>query len=153
VRELRQLSKDLAGVERPDSRDDVGLRPFEEKDAEVLAAVNARAFADHPEQGAMAAADIAARGGEIVLAIADGETVGFYWLQRDPAELYVLGVDPSWQGRGLGGWLTGHCLADLAERGASSAMLYVEGDNTAALATYERAGFTLARSDVQYEIG
>lgn len=153
VRELQQLSKDLDGIRRPEGRDDVQLRPYTDADADVLVGVNARAFSDHPEQGGMTAEDIPASGGEITLAIADGEVVGYYWLQRDPAELYVLGIEPDWQGRGLGGWLTTHCLADLAEGGADSVKLYVEGDNTAALATYERAGFTLARSDVQYELG
>ena len=153
VRELMRLSKSLEGAERPEDRDDVELRPYTEADAHVLVGVNARAFSDHPEQGAMTAEDIPASGGEITLAISDGEVVGYYWLQRDPAELYVLGVEPDWQGRGLGGWLTAHCLADLVEGGADTVMLYVEGDNTAALATYKKAGFELARSDVQYDLG
>lgn len=153
VRELLQLSRPLDDASRPAGRDDVVLRPYTESDAPALVAVNARAFADHPEQGAMTEADIPASGGEITVAESGGEIVGYYWLQRDPAELYVLGVDPSWQGKGLGGWLTGHCLADLADGGADEVMLYVEGDNTPALATYERAGFTVARRDVQYELG
>ncbi|WP_182353226.1 mycothiol synthase [Flaviflexus huanghaiensis] len=153
VRELLQLSRRLDDAVRPADRDDVSLRSFKEADAAALVAANARAFADHPEQGAMTVADIPARGGEITVAEAGGEIVGFYWLQRDPAELYVLGVDPSWQGKGLGGWLTAHCLADLADGGAEHVALYVEGDNTPARATYERAGFTVARTDVQYELG
>lgn len=153
VRELLQLKRDLGDATRPADRDDVVLRPYREADAGALVTVNALAFADHPEQGAMTEADILPSGGEITVAVAGDEIVGYYWLQRDPAELYVLGVDPSWQGRGLGGWLTAHCLTDLAEGGADQVMLYVEGDNRSALATYERAGFTLARSDIQYELG
>lgn len=152
VRELRQLSTLLQDAGRPEARDDVSLRPYTDRDAEDLVAVNARAFAHHPEQGAMTADDIPASGGEITLALAGDDMVGFYWLKRDPAELYVLGIDPEWQGRGLGGWLTRHCLADLREGGASTAMLYVEGDNEAALATYARAGFDVARRDIQYEL-
>ena len=152
VRELRQLSKELGSVGRPEGRDDVQLRPYTEADAEVLVEVNARAFASHPEQGAMTTDDIAKSGGEITLAVANGAIAGYYWIQRDPAELYVLGVNPDWQGRGLGNWLTAHSLADLSEGGADSVMLYVEGDNAPALATYERAGFTLSHSDIQYEL-
>ncbi|MGO1622796.1 mycothiol synthase [Flaviflexus sp.] len=152
VRELRQLSRDIGDAQRPIGRDDVVLRPYTDADADALVRVNARAFASHPEQGAMTAEDIPASGGEISVAEAEGEIVGYVWIQRDPAELYVLGIDPDWQGKGLGGWLTAHCLADLREGGADSVMLYVEGDNTSALVTYERAGFTLSRSDVQYEL-
>ncbi|WP_054952641.1 mycothiol synthase [Flaviflexus massiliensis] len=152
VRELRQLSKELLRSPRPESRSDVTLRPYTEADVHALVDVNARAFVDHPEQGQMVAEDVEKSGGEIQLAESDGKVVGYYWIQRDPAELYVLGVDPEWQGRGLGGWLTAHTLADLSEGGADRVMLYVEGDNIPALATYERAGFSLARSDIQYEM-
>jgi len=41
-------------------------------------------------------------------------------------------------------------LTHLARAGATRAVLYVEGDNAPALATYERAGFGRAAVHVQY---
>src|SRR5690625_5404183 len=56
-------------------------------------------------------------------------------------EIYVLGVDPSAQGRGIGGLLTAVAMRDFAKRDLARLELYVEADNTAAIATYRRAGF------------
>lgn len=57
-------------------------------------------------------------------------------------EVYVLGVDPRSPVRRLGTPLTQAGLAHLAGRGLRTVMLYVEGDNDAALALYRRLGFT-----------
>jgi mycothiol synthase len=69
-------------------------------------------------------------------------------------EVYVLGVDPSAQRRGLGRLLTSIGIASLAERLAGSAeptvMLYVESDNVAAVRTYESLGFTTYSVDTAY---
>jgi len=67
-------------------------------------------------------------------------------------EVYVVGVDPSHQGRGLGGPVTRLGLAHLARLGLSEVELYVDGDNTAARRTYERLGFTDAAVDGQYTL-
>ncbi|MCD9448381.1 GNAT family N-acetyltransferase, partial [Klebsiella pneumoniae] len=82
-------------------------------------AVNARAFAHHPEQGSIDAEDLAERMNEVwfdpggfFLAHAGGEPagrlLGFHWTKEhgvlgEPGlgEVYVLGVDPDAQGRGL----------------------------------------------------
>jgi mycothiol synthase len=69
-------------------------------------------------------------------------------------EVYVVGVDPAAQGGGLGGLLTAVGLAYLAQRLNDAAeptvMLYVESDNTAALSTYRRLGFTQHSVDTAY---
>jgi mycothiol synthase len=64
-------------------------------------------------------------------------------------EIYAVGVDPDHQGRGLGNLLTAAGLAYIAEH-AERATLYVDGDNHAALATYDKAGFQRTGIDVQY---
>jgi mycothiol synthase len=66
----------------------------------------------------------------------------------------VVGVDPAAQGRGLGAVLTLVGLHHLAQRLGPGAevTLYVEGDNTAAVKTYRRLGFTVFSTDVAYGI-
>jgi mycothiol synthase len=65
-------------------------------------------------------------------------------------EVYIVGVDPSEQGRGLGAYLTLVGLHWLADRGLSWVLLYVDESNTAAVKTYERLGFTRHAVDVMY---
>ncbi|MGL4176904.1 MAG: mycothiol synthase [Dermatophilaceae bacterium] len=65
-------------------------------------------------------------------------------------EVYVVGVDPAWQGRGLGGSVTRLGLAHLARAGCTKVRLYVDGDNTAARRTYARLGFAEVSMDGQY---
>jgi mycothiol synthase len=128
-------------------------------------ALNADVFVDHPEQGRVTVADLRARQGEdwfdphgFVLATRDGRLVGYCWTKlpttstpRTPrtGEIYVLGVDASARGTGLGAWLLRAGLERLAARGAATVELYVDGDNTGAVATYEHAGFHRASGDVQ----
>jgi mycothiol synthase len=57
-------------------------------------------------------------------------------------EIYVIGVDPRFQGRGLGRSLTLLGLDWLhRERGIDHGMLYVDGANAPAIAMYRRLGF------------
>ena len=169
VRELWKMHRPLGAAEGQEPAPlapGVTLRTFRpgEDDAAWLA-VNARAFASHPEQGRLTAADLAARVAEpwfdaasFLLAERDGELVGFCWL-KVPAdqpqdaprvgEIYALGVDPSAQGLRLGTALTAAGLARLRELGVEVVELYTEGDNTVAIRTYTAAGFTRATVDVQ----
>ncbi|WP_440713055.1 mycothiol synthase [Gordonia sp. FQ] len=89
----------------------------------------------------------------------DGKLLGFHWTKVHPAgekgpealgEVYVVGVDPDAQGRGLGSLLTLAGLHHLADRGLTEVELYVEGDNVAALSTYRRLGFTPYAIDAAY---
>ncbi|MBB0992206.1 GNAT family N-acetyltransferase, partial [Dietzia sp. SLG510A3-30A2] len=83
---------------------------------------------------------------------------GFHWTKTvaEPGkpvegEVYVVAVDPSDQGRGLGGLLTAVGVEHLEGRaGAESVVLYVEGDNLPAIRTYERLGFAVEHRDVTY---
>ena len=59
------------------------------------------------------------------------------------AEISHLYVGPGSQGRGVGGALLAHALADVRERGLDRAVLWVLEKNYRARAFYERAGFHL----------
>ncbi|SFS01424.1 mycothiol synthase [Agrococcus baldri] len=136
-----------------------GTRAYEPDDASALLALNAEAFADHPEQGRMSADDLAARMAEpwhhdanLVVAPGEGALDAFTWVkpEGEVAELYVLGVSPRRQGAGLGRRMLEATFVRMRALGATTAHLYVEGDNAPALALYRRAGFTQWAIDVRW---
>ena len=162
-RELLQMRRGLADLPPEPSLD--GLRTYAgpPDDAELLR-VNNAAFSWHPEQGGWTEADIAERRGEswfdpagLFMAFENSTLLGFHWTKVHGAELgevYVVGVDPAAQGRGLGATLTLVGLHHLARQLGSDAevTLYVEGDNTAAVKTYRRLGFDVFSTDVAYGV-
>ena len=147
--------------------DGVTLRVYRPDDAGAIVEVNRRAFAQHPEQGAMDRADFDRRTSTdwfdpagLFVAERDGIVVGFHWTKVDPStgsgtrvgEVYVVGIDPAAQGGGLGTALTARGLRHLYEQGLRTVDLYVEGDNVPALTVYRRLGFTERAKDVLYVV-
>ena len=65
-------------------------------------------------------------------------------------EVYVLGISPSAQGRGLGRVLLDAGLKYLAQGPARDVILYVEQSNDTAVRLYERGGFVVDRRDIQF---
>lgn len=141
------------------------------QDEDAWLRVNARAFIDHPEQGRMTRNDLDRRIAEpwfdargfILIEDTRGPApvlAASHWTKVAPAEdpktrptegeVYVVGVDPAYQGLGLGRTVTVLGLAYLREQGLTEAMLYVDADNRAAVATYSRLGFTRCAVDVMY---
>ena len=155
----RPTSLELAPLDVPDG---VTVRSYVDADAPEVVRVNAAAFAAHPEQGAMDAANLARRMAEpwfdpAGLLVAEGShgLLGFHWTKQHDdrlGEVYVVGVDPVAQGRGLGRVLTLAGLHHLAGLGIDEVLLYVESDNAPAVAVYSGLGFEHAASDthVQY---
>jgi mycothiol synthase len=164
-RELWQLRRPLTDLPEGALPDGVTLRSFRPgRDEQPWLAVNAAAFASHPEQGRWTIEDLAAREAEpwfhpagFLLAERDGELLGFHWTKVHPdgsgqpiGEVYVLGVAPAAQGIRLGPALLAAGLRYLASRGLTEVLLYVDGDNASALHLYEQAGFHRHDLDVQY---
>ncbi|MEU9189610.1 mycothiol synthase [Streptomyces sp. NPDC048484] len=163
-RELRQLRRPLTDLDLPGPKlpDGVRVRTFTpgEDDAAWLAA-NAAAFAHHPEQGSLTQRDLDDRKAQpwfdpagFFLAFRGDELIGFHWTKVHEAEglgeVYVVGVRPEAQGGGLGKALTTVGLQHLARSGVPVAMLYVDADNLAAVAVYERLGFVTHETDLMY---
>ncbi|MCP2343670.1 mycothiol synthase [Actinomadura rupiterrae] len=145
----------------PTVPDGVTLRPFEVgRDEQAWLDVNARAFAHHPEQGQWTMDDLRAREDEpwfdpegFFLAERDGRLIGFHWTKIHPdglGEVYVVGVDPSAQGIGLGRTLTLTGLHHLRDRGVPAILLYVDEDNPGAVHLYDSLGFARYSVDVMY---
>lgn len=167
-RELRQMRRPLTGASTPALPEPVlpegvtvrTFRPGEDDTAWL--ALNAAAFAHHPEQGSLTQRDLDDRKTEpwfdpagFFLAEQEGELIGFHWTKVHSAdqlgEVYVLGVSPSAQGSGLGRTLTAIGLRHLERnRGLPTAMLYVDADNVAAVRVYERLGFRTYETDLMY---
>ncbi|MET8854873.1 MULTISPECIES: mycothiol synthase [unclassified Streptomyces] len=163
-RELRQMRRSLDNLDLPEPKlpEGVTVRNFVpgEDDAAWLA-VNAAAFAHHPEQGSLTQRDLDDRTAEpwfdpagFFLAFRGDELVGFHWTkvhaEEGLGEVYVLGVRPGAQGGGLGKALTTIGLRHLAAQALPTAMLYVDADNKAAVSVYERLGFVTHETDLMY---
>ena len=170
-RVLYQMRRSLyAPLEAPVLAGGVTLRAFRPGvDDESWVALNARAFAGHPEQGRWTLADLRVRMAEpwfdpagFLLAERDGALAGFHWTKvhgnsghdHDPiGEVYVLGVDPEAHGLGLGRALTLAGLRYLRGRGLNQAMLFVDETNARAVALYQKLGFARWSTDVLFRLG
>jgi mycothiol synthase len=161
VRELLVMGRALpAPPDRPLRVDPaVSIRAWHPGDLDALVSLNARAFADHPEQGRWTRQDVAAHladqafdpAGLLIAHHDSGVMAGFHWTIIDAwgGQVYVLGVDPDREGQGLGRRLLHAGLDHLTSRGASRVRLWVEGNNKART-LYETAGFSVLRRDVRY---
>ena len=166
VRELVQMRRPLAGVTHPDVPRGVSIRTYSgSHDDPELLRVNNAAFSWHPEQGGWTDSDLAERFAEpwfdargLFLAFDErGALRGFHWTKVHDdrvGEVYVLGVDPAAQGRGLGRVLTAvgldHLRQRLGSEGQAAVILYAESDNVAAIKTYESLGFRRSSVDTAY---
>lgn len=174
ARVLLQMRRSLfAPLVEPQLPEGVALREFRPGvDDEDWVALNARAFAGHPDQGRWTLRDLHLRMAEpwfdpagFLLAVDEktGRLLGFHWTkvhgdrgqdhehEHDPiGEVYVLGVDPAAHGTGLGAALTAAGLRYLRGRGLDQAMLYVDESNVRAVALYTRLGFARWSTDVCY---
>jgi mycothiol synthase len=172
VRALWQMRRSLqARIGRPQFADGITVRTFVVgQDEDAWVALNARAFAKHPEQGAWTRSDLELREQEpwfdpdgFFLAEREGGLAGFHWTKihgkdgHEPGheheaigEVYVVGVDPGERGTGLGRALTITGLRYLRSRDLFQVMLYVDETNTAAIGLYESLGFTHWDTDVMF---
>lgn len=153
---------------------DVEIRSFRVgADEPAWLALNAKAFVDLPDQGGWTLPDLERRIAQPWFD-ADGflmawqgipgtqRLVGFHWTKvhgghdfaghhHEPiGEVYVVGVDPTVRGQGLGRALTILGLEHLRARGLTQSMLYVDSQNAAALALYDDLGFIRWDTDVQF---
>jgi mycothiol synthase len=172
----RSLFAPLDEVVLPEGTRLRAFRPGEDDTAWL--ALNAAAFADHPEQGKWTIDDLHVRlhepwfdasGFLLAESEEDGRLLGFHWTKVHGAvhthphddeaphahepigEVYVLGVAPDAHGGGLGRALTLAGLWHLRARGLAQVMLYVDESNTRAVRLYQRLGFVRWSNDVSFQ--
>ncbi|MCU1493691.1 MAG: Mycothiol acetyltransferase [Acidimicrobiaceae bacterium] len=157
MRRALPLEPDLSRLPR------LAVRPFRVGDDEpAWLEVNNRAFHGHPEQGAWDRATLDEREKlpwfdpeDFLLHDDDGPLDAFCWTKvhdDEPSlgEIYVIGVDPAFQGRGLGKGILLAGLDHLAGLGLTVAMLYVDADDAGAVHLYRSVGFAVDHRDQAY---
>ena len=160
-RELYQMRRALPHPEAPRWPAGVRVRRFVPgQDEEPWLAVNNAAFAGHPEQGTWELETLRRREAEpwfepvgFLMAEDANGLAGFCWTkvhEDNMGEIYVIAVDPSRQGTGLGRALVLGGLASLAERGCQTGMLYVDASNQSAVGLYRALGFDVHHIDRAY---
>jgi mycothiol synthase len=121
-------------------------------DERAWLSANNAAFTGHPENGSMTRRDLERRIAQswfdpegFFLAWHGEALAGSCWTKvhdNGVGEIYIVGVVPGWEGRGLGRALVCRGLDYLGNvRHVATATLFVEGDNERALALYDKLGF------------
>ncbi|MDR1238076.1 MAG: mycothiol synthase [Propionibacteriaceae bacterium] len=164
-RSLLVMAADIDELKRPREIPEpttprLGVRPYRPSDLAELVAVNAAAFAHHPEQGQQTASDFQALMAEewfdptgLLLGFDGDALVGFHWTKLHDklnGEVYVLGVAPTAQGKGYGRALLTAGIEHLGETGVDSVFLYVDEAEKKPVKLYKLAGFKTAHQDVLY---
>ncbi len=153
-RDLYQMRRPLPVESSPVTIATRAFRPG--SDEQRWLDVNNAAFHGHPEQGSWTMATMLDREGQpwfdpegFLLHEIGGELAGFCWTKIQPeedepdllGEIYVIAVNPLFQGRGLGTQLVLAGLRYVHYHGATTGMLYVDRDNTEARSLYFALGF------------
>jgi len=137
------------------------LRPFDPTtDKESWLLQNNAAFAHHPEQGTWYIKDLEERiaepwfdpSGFLLLEIEERLAASCWTKVHElhpdrSGEIYVISVDPNFQGKNLGRVMVTQGLAALSKKSVNNAILFVDQSNEAARKLYASLGFSLIRED------
>ena len=161
VRELLRMEKALTPSTGPAALPEgYAISAFTPQDREAIVALNAKAFAHHPEQGRLTVPEFDDLTRQdwfdpagLLIAKRGEEVAGFHWTKRHPnglGEVYVIAVAPSHEGLGLGRELLRAGLDHLAYAGDDRVQLYVEGDQERVVRMYRNAGFDIVQVDTSF---
>lgn len=146
-------------VDRLEKAKELNIRPFTDADTENFLRIQNKAFEWHPDEANMDETELNRRFKQSWYDPADfllltkepngSELMGFCWTKihkntKPPAgEIYMIGIDPEYQGRSLGELSLRRGFEHLAKKGLTVGILYVESDNDPANAIYKKLGMEL----------
>ena len=171
------MSKSLGDIQPVTSK--YPIRTFiTDFDNQAFLSLNNKVFANYPDQGGWSEDDLRVRLNEtwfdkkgFFVAEDKEELIGFCWTKIHGAhthshdggdddhghdalgEIYVLAVNPDYEGQGVGRDLTITGLNYLKYQGLNNVMLYVGVENKPAFNLYKLLGFNEFGSDVMYRVG
>lgn len=128
------------GSPRPD------LRALRASDVPRVAELERQLFGPSAWSEAMVAGELHAPGRWYLAAVEGDETLVGYaglWFDGDVAQVMTIGVAPTLHRQGIGSALLAALVERGRELGAGALLLEVRVDNDAAIALYERFGFTV----------
>jgi mycothiol synthase len=91
---------------------------------------------------------------DVLLAHEGGKVIGYCWTEKTgerEGQIYMLGIDPDYRGKGIGRRLLLAGLAHLKSKGSQVAVLTVDSENEEACSLYDSVGFELQASSLWYE--
>ncbi len=95
---------------------------------------------------------------EVTCIEAKRKKIGYLWPHKLPNDsgrirmrIHMLGVDPEFQGQGLGKKLLQAAIYQMEEQGSKTVELTVDSENSPAVSLYNSLGFTLKSRSLWYE--
>jgi len=169
TRRYLELRLDLSKVFIPEtSRKAVHIRPFKSGEEDRLACIQNRAFGSTWGYSSNTIQDIIDRTAlpnfspqDVLYAFDGKKIVGYCWTMitspnrfssRSSGRIFMIGVDPKDQGRGVGKQLLLAGLSYLKGKGIHIVDLTVDSENNAAFALYKSVGFRYRTSTLWYEM-
>lgn len=128
------------------------IRALQWWDLDEVLAIEADVFAANAWSPETFWAELARDDRYYAVAHCDDRIAGYagLWFNPPQADVQTLAVAPAAQGGGLGARLLAHLVEGARVRRCEQLHLEVRADNHAAIALYERAGFTLLRRRARY---
>jgi len=169
VRRFLELRRELSEVHLSDAEQDALLsRHLQPGEEDKLTQIQNRSFAGtwgynltDVEETAYRLSLTGSSPEDVILIFAADRPVGYCWTLVDPeasaaagtsvGRIYMLGVDPDYQGSGIGKQALLAGLAHLRSKGIEVAELTVDSQNPAACALYESGGFKISSTSAWYE--
>jgi mycothiol synthase len=91
---------------------------------------------------------------DVMLAYEGDRVIGYCWTEKagqKEGQIYMLGIDPDYRGKGIGRRLLLAGLSYLKNKGSQFATLTVDSENQEARSLYDSIGFKLRTSSLWYE--